>query len=104
MTMEDIRLEGQAGRLGTTMTAVVVDGPDGKEYRLPTDKETKSAAETEDTAAAVFTDIPFGLPDEPVPQGASRAGGGSPFTVLMNGLTKWSDLFTPSLLALVHLG
>jgi putative DNA methylase len=27
MTMEDMQLEGQAGRLGTVMTAVVVDGP-----------------------------------------------------------------------------
>ena len=35
MMMEDIRLEGQAGRLGTVMTAVVVDGEHGKEYRLP---------------------------------------------------------------------
>ena len=34
MTMEDIRLEGRAGRLGAAMTAVVVDGPKGKEYRL----------------------------------------------------------------------
>ena len=39
MTMEDIRLEGRAGRLGTVMTAVVVDGPRGKEYRLPTEHE-----------------------------------------------------------------
>ena len=30
MTMEDIRLEGQAGRLGAIMTAVVVDGPERK--------------------------------------------------------------------------
>ena len=96
MTMEDIRLEGQAGRLGTTMTVVVVDGQNGKEYRLPTDKETKLADETEDTAANVLTDVPFGLPEEPVPQGASRAGGGSPFTVFLYGLTKWADLFTPS--------
>ena len=39
MTMEDIRLEGKAGRLGAIMTAVVVDGPNGKEYRLPTGDE-----------------------------------------------------------------
>ena len=29
-TMEDIRFEGRAGRLGAVMTAVVVDGPKGK--------------------------------------------------------------------------
>src|SRR5439155_19324369 len=47
MTMEDIRREGQAGRLGAVMTAVVVDGPDGKEYRLPTKEEIRLAAEAE---------------------------------------------------------
>jgi len=40
MTMEDIRLEGKAGRLGAVNTAVVVDGQRGKEYRMPTDHET----------------------------------------------------------------
>ncbi len=45
MTMEDIRLEGKAGRLGSAMTAVVVDGQNGKEYRLPTEHEIDMAAE-----------------------------------------------------------
>lgn len=35
MSMDDIRYEGRAGRLGAVMTAVVVDGVKGKEYRLP---------------------------------------------------------------------
>jgi putative DNA methylase len=39
MTMEDIRFEGRGGRLGSVMTAVVVDGQKGKEYRLPTNYE-----------------------------------------------------------------
>ncbi len=39
MTMEDIRLEGQAGRLGAINTAVVAEGQNGKEYRLPTAHE-----------------------------------------------------------------
>ena len=47
MTMEDIRLEGQAGRLGEMMTAVVVDGQKGKEYRLPADHEIEMAIEAE---------------------------------------------------------
>ena len=34
MTMQDVRLEGRAGRLNAMMTAVVVDGLKGKEYRL----------------------------------------------------------------------
>ncbi|WP_243175148.1 DUF1156 domain-containing protein [Desulfofundulus sp. TPOSR] len=101
MTMEDIRLEGRAGRLGAVMTAVVVDGPDGKEYRLPAAEEVRLAQEAEKELDRVFAEIPFGLPEEPVPQGASRAGGGSPFTVFSYGLTRWYNLFTPrQLLAL----
>ena len=95
MTTEDIRLEGQAGRLGAVMTAVVVDGDKGKEYRPPTDEERQAAASAAGALDAVFADVPFGVPTEPVPQGGSRAGGGSPFTTYIYGLTRWCDLFTP---------
>jgi hypothetical protein len=46
MTMEDIRLEGRAGRLGAVMTAVVVDGKNGKEYRLPKKQELEIFSST----------------------------------------------------------
>ncbi len=95
MTMEDIRVEGQAGRLGAVTTVVIVDGPDGKEYRPPTTHETQREI------ADVFAQIPFGLPDESIPQGASRRGGGSAFTVYLYGFTQWKMLFSPrQLLAL----
>ena len=101
MTTEDIRLEGQAGRLGAVMTAVVVDGQQGKEYRMPTEYEIELAGEAEKEVLHVFAEIPFGLPEEAVPQGASRSSGGSPFTVFLYSLTGWRDLFTPrQLLAL----
>lgn len=126
MTMEDIRLEGQAGRLGAVMTAVVVDnsaaiakrrrelaierlqglgggGEDlsAKEYRLPTEDELRAAVVTENELQCVFAEVPFGMPEEPVPEGGSRTSGGSPFTVFTYGLTRWRDLFTPrQLLAL----
>ena len=44
------------------MTAVVVDGPNGKEYRLPTDDEIRLAAEAENEVEQVFAEIPFGIP------------------------------------------
>jgi putative DNA methylase len=44
MTMEDIRLEGQAGRLGAVMTAMVVDGKNGKEYLVPRSIDRQAAA------------------------------------------------------------
>ena len=76
MTMSDIRLEGRAGRLAAVMTAVVVDGVKGKEYRLPTDHERAAAEVTEAQLQSLYADIPFGLPEEQTPKagsGASRA-------------------------------
>ena len=92
MTMEDIRLEGRARRLGAIITAVVVDGPRGKEYRLPTEHERVVAEVTDEQLHAVFADIPFGLPEEPTPKagsGASRA-----FSVDGYGFDTWKTLFT----------
>ena len=99
MTMEDIRFEGKAGRLGAMMTAVVVDGPNGKEYRLPTGGEIRLAAEAEQEIERVFAEIPFGIPNEPTPKGGS--GAARAFSVDGYGFDRWSKLFTPrQLLAL----
>ena len=92
MTKSDIRLEGQAGRLGAVATAVAVDGPKGKEFRLPTALEIEVAEVGEEQLQALYADIPFGLPEEPTPKagkGASRA-----FSVDGYGLNKWRKLFT----------
>ena len=74
------------------MTAVVVTGIKGKEYRLPTDHELSMAEVTEEQLQALYADIPFGLPEEPTPKagsGASRA-----FSVDGYGFDKWRKLFT----------
>ncbi len=92
MTMSDIRYEGKSGRLGAVMTAVVVDGLKGKEYRLPTDHEIEAAWVSEERLQALYAEIPFGLPEEPTPKagvGASRA-----FSVDGYGLDTWRKLFT----------
>ncbi|MBS3905935.1 MAG: DUF1156 domain-containing protein [Syntrophaceae bacterium] len=119
MTMEDIRLEGQAGRLSEIMTAVVVDGRSGKEYRLPTLHElelvgqgvghvvgqaslpgafplpatertgTEACPTIEEELKRVFAQIPFGLPEEPLP--SKEALG---FRVPLYGFDRWKKLFT----------
>ena len=96
MTMEDIRLEGRAGRLGRIMTTVVVDGPQGKEYRLPTMEETSIAEVASEELDRVYAEIPFGLPDEPLP--TKEALG---FRVPLYGFDKWSKLFTPRQLLVI---
>ena len=92
MTMSDIRYEGKSGHLGAVMTAVVVDGPKGKEYRLPMDHEIEVSEVTEERLQALYAGIPFGLPEEPTPKagsGASRA-----FSVDGYGFDTWRKLFT----------
>jgi adenine-specific DNA methylase len=90
MTLDDIRAEGMASRLGAQMTAVVVDGTKGKEYRPPTSEELKAAQEAAAHVDEVFKDIPFGLPTEPLP--TKEALG---FRVPLYGFDQWYKLFTP---------
>ena len=94
MTMEDIRVRGQAKELREALTTVVVNGQDGKEYRLPTDHELATAAEAADHLDRVFADVPFWCTEEPTPAGGGR-GAGRAFSVQGYGLMKWRDLFTP---------
>ena len=92
MSMEDLRLDGRAGRLGAVMTAVVVDGPQGKEYRLPTELELRAAQVEQADLDKVYAEFPFGLPTEPTPKagiGASRA-----FSIDGYGFGNWCTLFT----------
>lgn len=96
MTPEDLRLEAQAGRLTHKSIAVVVESPNGKEYRLPTLAELSRVDDAVDSLPDIVSSLPYGLPTEPVPVGASRSGGGSAFTVSLYGLDQWSKLFAPT--------
>ena len=89
MTMEDLRLDGRAGQLGEVMTVVVVDGPKGKEYRLPTEQEIRAACVDQSALDALYAEIPFGLPDEPTPS-AENLG----MRIPRYGFDKWRTLFT----------
>lgn len=75
-------------------TAVVTESQTSKVYRLPTAHETACAARTEAELERTFSDVPFGLPTEPIAEGGSRSGGGSPFTVHIYGLDQMQKLFS----------
>lgn len=89
MTMEDLRITGKAKQLSTMATAVVTEGQGSKEYRDPTQRELDCAAKAEAELEKVYVDIPFGLPDEPMPN--ENALG---MRIPKYGFTQWRDLFT----------
>jgi len=99
MTMEDIRTEGQLGHLGASMTAVVIENFDGKQYRMPSTYEIEEALKAESQLKRIFADIPHGLPDEALP--LSRLQGNSGFRVILYGITTWQKLFNPSQLRML---
>ena len=92
MTMEDLRLEGRGGRLGAVITAVVVDGLKGKEYRLPEFEELQATEVFSEELSTLYADVPFSLPDELTPR--QGAGAARAFSVENYGLDRWSKLFT----------
>jgi adenine-specific DNA methylase len=96
MTMGDLRAEGKAGNLEEMMTAVVIDGPNGKEYRLPTAAERAAAERSEAELNDLYSEIPFGLPTEPMPNEDALG-----MRIPKYGFDQWHKLFTPrQLLAL----
>lgn len=94
-TGEDIRYRATSDGFGYVLTAVVQDCLYGKSYRAPTPEEQSSGHTAASASETVFEKLPFGRIDELIPTGASRKGGGSPFTVTQYGITRWSDLYTP---------
>ncbi len=91
--MEDIRVEGKAKRIGMIPTAVVVEKKGGKEYRLPTEKETEAARKAGEAIEELYGEIPFGLPHEPTPKGGGR-GASRAFSIQGYGLMQWKEIFT----------
>ena len=75
LTMDDLRRQGEQGLLGAQMTSVVTEGtrPDGKKtykrYRLPTEVELVAGHAEIESIEEAFTEIPFGIPEEPIPLG-----------------------------------
>ena len=95
---EYIKRCGHEDKFKAQMTAVVYQEKYGKEYRSPTLSEIEIPEEIpEDALEAIAHEIPYGIPDEPMP-GPGTLG----FTIPLYGFKKWSDLYTKrQLLALM---
>lgn len=99
LTTEDLRRQGQQGLLDTQMISVVVEvvKPGAKKavkfYRLPSGSEIVAASPEIEDLAAIFRDLPFGMPDEATPAGGG-SGASRAFSLHNYGLKKWRDIFT----------
>jgi putative DNA methylase len=95
MTSEDIRLEVHAGRLSSVLMSTIVDGPDGKEYRVPSDLDVAVSKVTEEELESLFCKIPFGLLLEPIspvrPSPNTRGASGLP----RYAIDSWQKVFSP---------
>jgi len=94
LTMEDIQVEGRAGGLDAVMTAVVLDGQVGKEYRLPTDLERDTANGVAERIETLFRRVPFGVPVEKIVEDAKRNT-----WCVQYGVDEFAKLFSPRQLA-----
>lgn len=74
-----IKAEGQAGRMGARLMAIVAEGPQGRVYLAPIREHEASAREA----------LPQWKPSGDVP---ARLTGG---TCVPYGMRQWGDLFTP---------
>ena len=74
-----IKGEGQAGRMGARLMAIVADGGRGRVYLAPNDEHEKAAEEA----------TPCWHPEQSLPDDPRN------FWVVLYGLTEYGDLFTP---------
>jgi adenine-specific DNA methylase len=89
LTMGDIRIEGKNGHIGRQMTAVAIQTKQGIEYRLPTNAEITSATPDPSFVRAVYEELPFGLPEDPIAPESTRS-----ISCHLYGLDHYSKLFT----------
>ena len=87
--MAELRAHGRSGRLGARMTAVVVNGQTGKEYRSPTQRDIDAATVGQEQLAALYSDLPFGVPNDPTADEDALG-----MRVARYGFDSWDKLFT----------
>jgi len=92
MTMDDIKAQGLAGRFGVQMTAVVVNGREGKEYRAPRPEDMEAAAAADDICEDRLRKLKHGPPLEALPGKERHRAVGSQLPDY--GFLTWNDLFT----------
>ena len=95
-TMNDLRLEGKAGKLGKIMYAVAYTSSKGKSFRNPTKHDIDAAHRASETVSSTFEQLPFGIPNDPMPN-ENALGMRAP----KYGFTTWDMMFSGRQLAML---
>ncbi len=98
--VDDIRKAGKAGALGERLAAVITDGRNGKEYRLPEESDLAAFH----TASELATPLP--RPSEPIlpeiTQGDERIPNSTGIRVHLYGFKTWGSILNPRQLLALH--
>ena len=87
--MDELQAQGVSGRLGARMAAVVVDGQEGKEYRLPTPEELLAAQVSRPTLETFYAGVHSNIPEESTP-----SEGALGIRTTRYGFDTWDKLFS----------
>lgn len=90
MTMEEIRAEGMAGRLGFTMTCMVVEADDTKQYFAPGSCPIVDEGAMLEEAESQLSGLSNLSIDEPMAPASTRS-----ISCHLYGVKTYRDLFTP---------
>ena len=100
MTMDDIRVEGQSGRLGFQLIAVAQEGALGKEYRAPTSLELGPLENVKTESEAALRRLDRLSIDEAMDPASTRS-----ISCQLYGVRQFRDLFSDrQALALAKIG
>lgn len=98
MTMEEIRAEGMAGRLGFTMTCMVVEANDTKQYFAPASCPAVDEGALREEAERQLSTLSNLSIDQPMAPASTRS-----ISCHLYGVKTYRDLFTPrQTVALTH--
>ena len=88
----EIRIAGQAGRVGEQMVCVVVEGERGKDYRTVEEGDLRVVA----NAQAIDVEVPaeYIVPEINGPAASPDAGSHRSISLELYGITRWGQLFS----------
>lgn len=95
LTDDYIKECGKQGQMGAQLTAVVVEGAGGKEYREPSSEETTAAARASEDLPSTMDALPLGPLNEPLCEVRPAPNTRGVSSLTRFGILTYGQVFTP---------